>query len=367
VVVKTYRRSLNTTGSHMLRSALCLLAALFCMGIGSLWLLAATGTTLFPNSASLDRLRKDLVHAQNSHGYDYTIYLATQGLKFVPLDWQLYFYRALARTAISTNMDEAGLDFARARFLEPNMVEVPFLEGRAWLAHDPKQSIVPWSEALRRAGTNAPGLYAEILREAAPHPEIRNDLRAFALDDVALLVVFLRQATPQEIAIETERLLTEDPSLGRLNPAQRREIFAFWARYGNQRELLDKFEQHPDWIESGWLAYAHVLAANGQFQKASELARRYVSPPPLPVIDRKPTISELQRRLLISTNDYVAGYTLYQCLLAGADSSDALDVLRKLTPQPDCPRYFWFLRATLEMRHAKWENAWAAWNQYLSQ
>jgi hypothetical protein len=340
-------------------------SALVLIAISAAWLSAACGVKTFPNSATLDRLRADLARSQRTRSYDYTVYLANTGLRFVPLDWELYFYRALARAEISTNMDEAAFDFARARFLEPNMVEVPFEEGRAWLRRDAKQAVVPWNEALRRAGTNSTPVYANMLRTASNHPEIRNDLRAFALDDPPLLLEFLRQATSEEILIEVERVLDEDASLRQFTPAQRHEFLSIWAQRGNQKALLEKFEGNPEWVNTGWSAYAEVLGATGQFQKACEVAARFASAPALPQAGDAKSMPQLQRDLLISTNDYVAGFALYQAHRSANAPVDALEVLRKLTPQSGCPLYFWYLRAQLEMEQGKWENAWLAWSKYL--
>ena len=119
-------------------------------------------------------------------------------------------------------------------------------------------------------------------------------------------------------------------------------------------------------MESGWLAYAQVLAGRKHYQQASELASRFgVAPELPPAVDQKP-LAELRRNLLINTNDYVTGLALYQATMTANNPADALAVLRELTLQTDCPRYFWYLRARLEMQQAAWEAAWHAWERYLA-
>jgi hypothetical protein len=342
------------------------LAAVLLAMTASAWLLSAFGAAPFPTSASLERVRRDLVRAHDMRSFDFVIRLANEGLRFAPLNWELYFHRALAQARLSPHLDEMQMDFRRARFLEPNMVAVPFEEGQVWLAREPRLALGAWNAALRRAGPDKAALYRQMLSDAAGTPEIRDDLRALALDEPELLLVFLAQATPQEAAVELDRVLTEDPTLKTLAREQQKVFFLLWAKHGNKELLHESFRANPAWLETGWPAYALVLAGRGNVQEACELVSSRVAEPALPAFTLQKPVAELRRALLLSTNDFVIGFALYQAQLAANETDDALETLRKLTAAPDCPRYFFYLHAQIAMKRGAWEDAWRAWKKFLA-
>jgi len=328
------------------------------------WLLSALGAMPFPTSASLERVRRDLVRAQDWRSFDSVIRLANDGLRFAPLNWELYFHRALAEARLSPRLDDMLMDFRRARFLEPNMVAVPFEEGLVWLACEPRLALGAWNAALRRAGPGKAGIYRQMLADAAGTPEFRDDLRALALDEPELLLVFLAQATPEEAAVEVDRVLAEDPALKTLSPEQRKMFFLLWAKHGNQELLQESFKANPAWVETGWLAYAFVLAGQGSLQEACELIARCVEAPTLPAFAMQKPMAELRHGLLLTTNDFVTGFALYRAQVAASETNDALDTVRKLTAAPNCPKYFFYLQARLAMKIGAWEDAWLAWKKF---
>jgi len=339
-------------------------AALLGVAAGA-WLLSALGAASFPTSAYLERVRQDLVRAHDRRSFDFIIHLANEGLRFAPLNWELYFHRALAEARLSSGLDDMLMDFRRARFLEPNMVAVPFEEGEVWLAREPRLALGAWNAALRRAGPDKARLYREMLGAAAGTPEIRDELRALALDEPELLLVFLAQATPQEAAVEIDRVLTEDPALKTLSPEQQRIFFLLWAKRGDRDRLQESFGANPAWVETGWLAHAVVLAEGGSFQPACELIGRNVEPPALPKFTLQRPVPELRRNLMLTTNDFVTGFALYQAHEAAGETNEALGTVRKLVTAPDCPKYFFYLQARLAMKAGEWDDAWGAWKKFL--
>ena len=356
----------TSEGTELTRSvtrAYRLAAAPLAVAAGA-WLASALGAKPFPNSATFDRVRKDLVRAHDTRSFDFVVQLANAGLRFAPVNWELYFHRALAEARLSPRLDDMLMDFRRARFLEPNMVSVPFEEGRVWLAREPRLALGAWNEALRRAGPLKVGLYRQMLIDAAGTPEIRDEVRALALDEPELLLVFLAQATPEEVAVEVDRVLAEDPALKTLSPEQQKIFFLLWAKHGNQELLQESFRANPAWVETGWLAYAIVLAGEGSVREACELIGRGVEAPTLPTFTLQKPVAELRRDLLLNTNDFVTGFALYQAHVAASEVTDALDTVRKLTAAPNCPKYFFYLQAQLAMKNEAWEDAWRAWKKF---
>src|SRR6202035_2923092 len=95
-----------------------------------------------------------------------TVAVATTGLKWSPLDWELYFSRAIAEAQLKQTED-ALTDFRRARFLEQISYELPLAEGNVWLSSQPVLAATAWREALRRAGPERAGVFASMLSKAS--------------------------------------------------------------------------------------------------------------------------------------------------------------------------------------------------------
>jgi len=300
---------------------------------------------------------------------------ASEGLRGAPLDRDLYFYRALAHAAL-TNVDEAVVDFRRAKLLEPGGAALAFEEGRAWLGIEPRLALAAWRETLERAAqrperdrrATAPGRadwYRRMLAAAQDTSAMRPDLRALAMDDRELLLVFLESASTNEVQFEVDKLLLDDPALVSLNSGQRAAVLRHWARRGDAARLEAAFKEHPDWLETGWPSLAMALGRRGAFAEACALARERVRAPALPQITRSGTAAELFRMLQITPTDVATGYALYRAQIEAGDETGALLTLRKMTALRACPAYFHYLEADLLTRRGAWAEAWNAWDRFL--
>ena len=134
--------------------------------VGLSWIVAVYREVPLPGSVGVD-VEKHLASTANvGRSFNETIERSTRALVWAPLDWQLYFQRALGEVGAQRPPADALDDFRRARFLEPASFEVPYQEGVAWLMRDRLLALTAWREALRRAGAERPELYARMLSTA---------------------------------------------------------------------------------------------------------------------------------------------------------------------------------------------------------
>ena len=134
--------------------------------------------------------------ANRGHRFAEAISLVDHGLEWAPLDWQLYFLRAVARIGARESPARALDDFRRARFLEPDAYQLPFEEGKAWLGWQPTLAITAWREALQRRGAEEAGIYALMLTDAANYDaKVHAALREFAINRPGLTINYLEAAT----------------------------------------------------------------------------------------------------------------------------------------------------------------------------
>ncbi len=167
-----------------------------------------------PGTIGVENARQAVVVANRGHRFAEAIAQANQGLEWAPLDWKLYFLRAITRIGLRQPIALALDDFRRARFLEPNAYQLPFAEGEAWLGWQSTLAISAWREALQRQGADEAGIYALMLTDAANYDnKVHEALREFAIDRPGLTINYLKVATPAQFEAEMRDLLANDPSL----------------------------------------------------------------------------------------------------------------------------------------------------------
>ncbi len=290
-----------------------------------------------------------------------TIERSTRALVWAPLDWQLYFQRALGEVGANRPPAEAVDDFRRARFLEPGSFEVPYQEGLAWLMRDRLLTLTAWREALRRAGTERPELYARMLSTAGTlNPEFSRTLEEFGDTQPDLALTYLARASGENFRAALNRLLQRDPALQTLTPDQRQQLFDLWMKQGDLAQLASYVEAHPESLSLAWRGVAEQRASTKDFRGAFELAKQFGERATLPPVSSGVSIEELQKRSLRNPSDYEAGLALYQKQMQENKIDDALVTVRRFTSQPNAPAYFHFLEAESWAEKGNWERAWQA-------
>ncbi|MEP6810036.1 MAG: O-antigen ligase family protein [Chthoniobacterales bacterium] len=335
------------------------------IGIGALWLVASYRQMSVPGTLGADNERRLAAAANVGRQYRETIARASEGLAGAPLDWQLYFLRALGEVGGKLSPDLALADFRRARFLEPISMEVPYQEGLAWLPTQPGLAITAWSESLRRARPERQELYGRMLMQAdRVNKPVRQTLLELGGGEPDLALVYLERAGGDDFAQGLGRLLAVDPVLATLTPEQRSRLFVLWSERGSAAQLATFMEAHPDMLDFGWRGLAKEKATARDFRAAYEMAQRFGPRPALPQITGNTSSEALQRALLGDPNDYLAALALYQQQMQTGKTNDALITVRRLTEKPTAPPYFHFLEAEAWAASGNWERAWTAWRAY---
>ena len=322
------------------------------------------GDRFAPTSRTLARIKVASDQALAAKDYERMIALTTEGMRLAPLDWHLYFQRAVAN-AVSHNTALAKEDYARVRFLVPQWADSCYIEGSLWLALEkPDLGWDAWKEALHRAREEAPKLYRRMLTEQTLNAPIRYELEELARSDRDFWLVFLDFANPLECDLQIGDLLTQDPPLLTLSPAQRRALFAVWFDHGNRPLLVSSLLGNPTWLPQGWPWVARDYVNKKQFRPAYELARRFTEPPSLPHLNDTRPINEVERNFFFHTEDLQAGIALYFAQRKLGRDGEALKTLVQLKKLPEHPTYLSFLEGELRAERGEWEKAWAARLEY---
>jgi O-antigen ligase len=337
-------------------------------GFGLRWVAAAAWPERmerWPTSGTL-AWREELMGRANSAGdYPAVITQAEAALRIAPLKWNLYYDRAVARAAAPGGTQAAVDDFDRARFLEPQWVELCLSEGRVWLALDePALTLDAWSEALRRAGPEAAGLFPQLLAAGWKKLAVRAGLAGLAQTNADYLVAYLEYASGLDFDVEANRLLERDPELRTLSAAQRRRLLDAWFRRGDRDAWLGLLMAHPEWQEDAWLGLAHHCAQRQNFERAWQFVRRYGPVPVLPQIVSGKSLAELERGFHFHPEDLQEGLAFFTALRQQRQLDEALATLQAVDRLPGRPDYVPWLEAELWAEKREWAKAWEAWQRY---
>jgi len=336
------------------------------LGVVSLaWFFGFRSALPVPGRLGVENVKQAATVANRGHRFSEAISLVDQGLEWAPLDWQLYFLRAVARIGTREFPARALDDFRRARFLEPDAYQLPFEEGKAWLGWQPILAITAWREALQRRGAEEAGIYALMLTDAANYDaKVHAALLEFAVNRPGLTINYLEAANQRQFEEALHDLLATDSELLQFSAKQKTRLFELWSNHDPLDELLRAVQTHPEWLEFAWPGVARYHAGRREFEEAWQLVRRYTQPPSLPGNAAGESMAELKKEFYAVPGDYAAGYALYRAQMDSGKIDDALATARHFTARPDAPAYFHYLEAEAWAGKQDWERAWRSWQDY---
>jgi len=328
---------------------------------GTTWVFATRYEKPLPGAVGVENEMRLATLANRGRNFTETIQRTTSALGWAPLRWQIYFLRALGE--VGARSPVAADDFRRARFLEPNVYEVPFEEGNAWLsAGQPAQALTAWRESLRRAGNERrPELYARMLAIARQSsPRLHQGLEDLGLIHHDLALIFLEHSGGAPFMSALRHFLDHDPALQTMSKEEKITLFKHWADRGDSAELVRTVEANPDWMPFAWRGVAKYHAAQKNFRAAVELTRRFGDKPALPPAAENSSIDQLRQALHANPDNYSLGFQLYREQMQQGLVDEALMTVRHFTDLPGAPSYFHFLEAEAWAEKQDWERAWNA-------
>jgi len=330
--------------------------------VGSSWVVAWRGQKLWPGSVGVTNAKQLATIANRERNFTETVAVTTTGLKWAPLDWELYFSRAVAEAELK-QPDNALADFRRARFLEPISYELPLAEGNVWLSYQqPVLATTAWREALRRAGPERAGVFSSMLSKASLRSSaVSSILAELGVSRHDLALPYLARISGAEFNRALKKVLENDPDLHSFSETEKLALFAFWSERGDAAELSRATTQHPDWLPYAWFGVAKYDAGKNDFRAAYELTQRYGEPVALPRIASGAFLQQLESRFRAAPDNYAVGYELYRAQMQSGRIDDALNTARHFSERANSPAYFRYLEAQCWAEKQNWERAWNAW------
>lgn len=331
-------------------------AGLLALAAGSLWFATGMGTTTLMGQSALTKNLQEAKDQSTAGDAARAWKAASRATEAAPLNWEAWFARGEIGLKLGRPSAEVLLDFARSRYLEPNVADNCMVEARHWLHRDPMMAVPVWREALRREASLQSDRYREMVITSETLPELRTAVRDLASNQ-RLLLQFLNFARGAEAESVLQEMLQRYPALEGLNSAERKLLFEFWYRI-NRQTLAEALQKHEGWLADGWYYLATDYASKNDFKRAFELAQRYViSAVNLPS-EALASIEQLQREFSLYPSDAKRGFNLYVAQRDQKKYDDALKTLQTMAGQPTAPKSVYFEMGKMYGHKGDFEKAW---------
>lgn len=342
------------------------LVGLILLVAGGAWVVQTRALKLWPGSLGVTNAKRLATISNRERDFNEAIAITTRALEWAPLDWELYFSRAVAAAELKQT-DNALADFRRARFLEQISFELPLAEGSTWLRNEPVLAATAWREALRRAGPDRPGVFSSMLTKASlRNREVSQILAELGVSHHDLALPYLARISGPEFNSALARILENDPELKSFNEAEKVVLFSYWSDRGDAAQLSRAIEQHPDWLPYAWFGLAKSRASSNDFKGAYELTQRYGDPVALPRIVSSADRLQLESQFRASPDSSAIGYALYRAQKQEGRIDDALETVRHFSERANSPAYWKYLEAQLWAEKQNYDRAWTAWLKFNS-
>ena len=335
------------------------------------WVIGTRGQKLWPGSLGVTNAKQIATIDNRERNFTETIAVTGQALQWAPLDWELYFSRAVAEAELK-QVEDALADFRRARALEPISYELPLAEGNVWLTSaQPVLAATAWREALRRAGSNRSTVFSMMLTKASlRNRELSRILTELGVSRHDLALPYLARITGDEFNRALAKVLENDSELKSFTETEKLALFTYWSERGDGEQLSRAVEQHPNWLAYAWYGLAKYNASKNDFKKAYELTQTYGEPVALPRLSSSANgqsgsdILQLESQFRSSPDSYAIGYSLYRAQKQKDRIDDALQTVRHFSERAGTPAYWKYLESELWAEKQNYERAWNAWLKF---
>ena len=328
--------------------------------------LSIGGSPNFPTDVTVDRWQKQIARALDEDEYESASNMASRALGIEPLEWNLYYQRAVAEVGLHSRTP-AKRDFAIARYFFPNGLIFGGRKERP--GHLPARSMKrsragPECCVIFRSGRLI--LYGDIYGSIKDEPELVDRWRLLGRDDKKCLLAFFNNATPVEFAVELDHLLADDPNLNRSIPPKDAGSFKLGTIMATGWNLSRRCAKNPIGERSAGnslLALMPIMAIIRMRARPCANSPRYRRFPTLRPVLPLP-ISNSKRGCILPTSTLLRHFASRWRRKSEVDQ--ALARLQALHGVKGFPDYLRNLEAKLWEGKAEWGKAWNALKPFVS-
>jgi len=312
---------------------------------------------LVPTEASVATVKDSLVPQVSPSKQ---MELIDRAILWAPLDFKLYYERALVGMNLADSSNESADDFKRALFLEENSIALPIDMGEECRNSNFSESLLAWKALLQRAGPRREEFFKNLYGYSGLPVKAKLEMTTLAEGDPDLEAISVINEDPPEFDWLLQNLLESNPSLKGVSPAAAEQLFDHWVKVGNADQFLADWPLHPEWHVFGWKAYAMGLAQDGRYKEAVTTVLSSLPVPKMAEFREAENVEEAERKYQDNPRDPLVGIHLYFAQMKAGMNDEALTTLIALSRLPHPPAYIRYLLAKNQAAADQDEAAWNA-------
>lgn len=326
--------------------------------VTGLWFLLPSLTSMYlPNSTYVEKVKTEWQQNFQQEPQAALKRMRQAGV-VAPLDWQIRYCLGLGAFFHEQNLDEAWRQFTIARALEPMMADLPYQEGKLWLATDIPRAWYVWREALQRRNINRSGLLSDMLKEARAVPELEETLLFVAGRMPELKHLVLGQLTRLEFEQERDGYVRKLNSQEVEHQQIMHRLLLEWARRDGDGAVVEFLRQNPEWNSSGWKVVVRYFLAAKQYREAYEFMLKLFPEPEYPDLNHSEEARQQHlRRILNQSADIVSIYSFLRYDRQQVSLSKGKEAIVRVGRNSVYPAYLRYLIADYLAENQQWEDA----------
>jgi O-antigen ligase len=173
--------------------------------------------------------------------------VAQEAIAKYPLVPELHYLRGAMALYFDDKDDLVRRSFETQRVLDTIWVNVPLRQATSWMEIDPKEALLLWEDALRRAGKMAlvggqkgepVRVWSEIVREALKaEGDLYLQLLGLTEDEPARLIAWVQNCPEELMDSQLPEILKNES----LKEDEKRELVKIWHRRSKNRSALEQY------------------------------------------------------------------------------------------------------------------------------
>ena len=338
---------------------------LFALACAALWVGSFRGDVSLCGNSTYRRLAKQANALTTRGDYAGALVAWNEAAAIKPLQWNIYYERAMLKLRLGMPAGDALRDFGCWRQLETKNALLCMREYEYWQRYKPVNGIPAMREAMRRDPLSINFNYEMRLSGMQAAPELRPHFYAMAESDPKLALAYLPFATPAEFSRLIEQILAQYPTLAIYAPKDQQKLFKVWYEKGDADQLIRLLQEKPEWRTQGWKVLAEHKARAGDFREAYELVLSSVPSPTKMITGSDMKLDQLDKEFAANPADLAAGIRLYETQRTQMHWDEALITIAQVAKLPEAPPRVFHDRATLLARKGDYEGAWNAISDYV--
>ena len=338
--------------------------------ISLLWLSAAFGVSRIPCSATVGITAAKLEQNSRTGEYQDAKASADEAIAIMPLKWEFYFSRAVARLKSGERVEDAVADFRSARMLEKNSSKIPFQEGMLLLPYSTDYALAAWSEALHRCGhgmeeRSIEELYYTMQGQSDKYPGLRENLALLARD-IPRLEGYYWMSVPKEEGAGFLRKLLEDDENFQSEPEKEPDwLWKLWIHVRGLPDLEEYLRDKPAVNAQIWPILVDACEKKQEFEKAYYQLKKNLEDPAFPTFpESERNLLEAKKNLLRNPDDPASTFVVVRSSFKLKQPDEAIAQLQPWTDKPGIPRYFYYLLSEAYAMKEDWQKAYESLSRY---